>query len=45
MAPRQKRIFLMGAAVFPLVHFGWFTYAQRPEWFHVAEWFRRLPLT
>ena len=45
MAPRQKRIFLLGAAVFPVVHFGWFTLAQRPAWLRIAEWFRGLPLT
>lgn len=45
MAPRQRRIYALGAAVFPLVHLGWFTFAQRPAWFPIAEWFRGLPLT
>jgi hypothetical protein len=45
MAPRQRRVFAVGAAVFPLVHFGWFTLAQRPAWTRFAAWFRDLPLT
>ena len=45
MAPRQRRLFAFGIAVFLLVHIGWFTFAQRPAWFRVAEWFRGLPLT
>jgi hypothetical protein len=45
MAPRQRRIYLAGAALFPLVHIGWFTLAQGPEWRPFAAWFRALPLT
>ena len=45
MAPHQRRVFAFGAAVFPLVHVGWFTLAQAPDWRPVAAWFRDLPLT
>ena len=45
MTPRQRRFYMLGAAIFPMVHFGWFTVAQRPAWMRVAEWFRALPLT
>ena len=45
MAPRQRRTFALGAAVFPLVHLGWFTLAQGPMWRRAAAWFRDLPLT
>jgi hypothetical protein len=45
MTPAARRVFLAGAAAFPLFHVGWFTFAQRPAWFRAAEWFRSLPLT
>ena len=45
MAPRQRRLYMLGAAVFPLLHVGWFTIARRPAWLRAAEWFRDLPLT
>ncbi len=45
MPPRQRRLFAVGAAAFPLVHLGWFTLAQSPAWVPFAAWFRALPLT
>ena len=45
MAPRPQRIFAAGAALFPLVHAGWFTLAPGPAWTKFAAWFRDLPLT
>lgn len=45
MAPRQRRVYALGAAFFLLVHLGWFTLAQGPGWRSVAAWFRDLPLT
>ncbi len=45
MAPRPRRVFAVGAAVFLLVHLGWFTWAQAPGWWAVAARFRDLPLT
>jgi len=45
MAPAARRVFITGAAAFPLLHAGWFTFAQGPAWWRVAEWFRSLPLT
>jgi hypothetical protein len=45
MAPRPKRLFAAGAALFPLVHLGWFTLARKPAWTLLAAWFRGLPLT
>jgi len=45
MAPAARRVFITGVAAFPLLHAGWFTFAQGPAWLRVAEWFRSLPLT
>jgi hypothetical protein len=45
MAPRHRRLFAAGAVVFPLIHLGWFTFAQGPAWLRFADWFRALPLT
>lgn len=40
-----RATYLRGVSVFPLVHLGWFTVAQGPQWHAVATWFRALPLT
>ena len=45
MAERPRRIFAAGAALFPLVHAGWFTLAPKPAFTRFATWFRDLPLT
>lgn len=45
MPAETRRLFLGGVAVFPVVHVGWFTFAQGATWRSAAEWFRALPLT
>lgn len=41
----MRRTYLSGVAIFPIVHAGWFTFAQGPAWTSFATWFRSLPLT
>lgn len=36
--------FVIPAALFPVAHLGWFTFAQGPAWTRFASWFRALPL-
>ena len=45
MPTAMRRTFLRGIVVFPLVHVGWFTFAQVARWHAFATWFRSLPLT
>ena len=44
LSSRLRMAYGLPAALFPLAHIGWFTFAQSAEWRPIASWFRTLSL-
>jgi len=45
MPNRLRTAYAAPALLFPVLHLGWFTFAQSRGWLPFASWFRSLPLT
>jgi len=45
MPNRLRTAYAAPALLFPVLHLGWFTFAQSRGWLPFASWFRNLPLT
>lgn len=44
LVPRFRTTYAAAAALFPIAHLAWFTFAQGSMWLPFASWFRALPM-